>query len=76
MSVAVLEVRRIGDGVWEAPERAIRAGVDIDLVEDLASRPSEEALVRVGGALRKLTVYLEEGEGGLVSFAEAYGATS
>jgi hypothetical protein len=71
----VIEVHRGSGGVWEAAERHILDSDDLDalVVEGL---PTVQALVRVGGALRELTVYLEDEDDGWVTWTEAYGASS
>ena len=74
-ALAVLEVFKSFDGTWEAFEADLAASEDLDLVESLDHYPHELAFVRIGGALRHITVYRFAEEGGLVTFDDAYGAS-
>lgn len=72
----VIEVHHTEDGVWEAIERHVLASEDLDAIGYLDELPTREALVRVGGSLKKLTVYLEDDEDGWITWSEAYGLES
>lgn len=68
-----LEVRRDEDGTWEASNHVFTAE-ELMTVDRAAARGSAPGLVRVGGAARKLTVYLGDDRNGYVLLADAYTA--
>ena len=68
--VPILELFRADDGTWEAALEPVHGGNDLDVVDDLAPYPSEQATVRVLGSARTLTVY-RDGERAFVSYEQA-----
>lgn len=70
--IAVLEVVKGADGIWETVDVDVRTSDDLDTIDRLDRYPSERAQVRVRGALKTLTVYRTDEDGGLVTYEEAY----
>ncbi len=70
----VIEVHHAGDGVWEAAERHVLTSEDLETMT-LDNLPTVRALVKIGGSLKELTVYLEDEEDGWVTWTQAYGVT-
>ncbi len=68
--VAILELYRGDDGTWEAALEPVHGSNDLDVVDDLAPYPSEQAMVRVLGSARTLTVY-RDGERAFVDYSQA-----
>jgi hypothetical protein len=68
----VIEVHRAEDGVWEAAMRHVLTAEDLETVA-LDGLPTVQATVRIGEALRALTVYLEDDEDGWVTWEQAFG---
>lgn len=71
-AVAIIEVHKGEDGVWEAHERPAHAAEDVDTVEGLDRYRSVTAEVRVAGEVRSMTVYLEDEDDGFVVFEDLY----
>ncbi len=72
LSTPVIEVHKDNDGTWEAYERHILSSDDLETVDNLEKHPTISALVRVGGSLKQLTVYLEDEEDGWITWTDAY----
>jgi hypothetical protein len=71
-AVAIIEVHRGEDGVWEVHERHVLESGDLETVDDLSGFDAEAAQVRVSGVLKALTVYREDDEDGFVVMDELY----
>jgi hypothetical protein len=72
MSIPVIEVHLGDDGVWEAFERPVFGSNDVETVDTLDGLPTRVVLVRVGGALKPLTVYTIDEEDGWIVWDQAY----
>ena len=71
-AVAVIEVHRCEDGIWEAQERHVLESADLETVDDLAVFDAAPGQVRVSGVIKALTVYREDDDDGYVVLEELY----
>jgi hypothetical protein len=71
MSIPVLEVHLGEDGVWEAFQHPIFGSDDLETVESLADLARVTGVVRIGGALKPLTVYATGSHEGWIVWDDA-----
>ncbi len=71
-AVAVIEVHRGEDGVWDSDLRHVLNSEDLETLDTVEGLKTTEASVRIQGQVKLLTVYLDDEDDGWVTWQDAF----
>lgn len=71
-AVAVIEVHKAEDGVWDSDVRHVLNGEDLETLDSVDGLKTTQASVRIQGQVKLLTVYLDDEDDGWVTWQDAF----